>query len=136
MMDEHRSKATDKTGNANGGAAGVNSAAARNESKTPQPPRAVEKELAPAKTVADELIDRATTAASDAMASMANTLGERAQDIAGRAHDQAAATTDAVYQQGRRAGDYLSRSAVSNPLTTLLVAGAVGYALSYLIHRR
>ena len=134
-MDEHRPQTTGKP--ANGGAtAGPNRASDRNEAKTPQPQRAVEQELAHAKNVAAELIDHAKSAAGDALTSMAEHLGEQAQDVAGRVRDQAADTTKAVYEQGRRAGDYLSRNAESNPLTALLVAGAVGYALSYLIHRR
>jgi hypothetical protein len=39
-----------------------------------------------------------------------------------------------VYRQGARAGEYVSRNTAEQPLLALLVAGAVGYALAYLIH--
>lgn len=65
---------------------------------------------------------------------MAADLGGQAQDIADRALDQAGATAKTLQQEARSAGDYLSRG--FTPLTTLLAAGSVGYALAYLIHHR
>ena len=64
----------------------------------------------------------------EALASVAENLGEHARD-------QAAATAEALLGQTRRAGDRLSHYAAANPLTALLVAGAVGYELGYLFHR-
>ena len=127
-MDEHRPQMSDKPANANGGAAaGANPASDSDKAKTQH--RVVEKELAHAKHVAGELIDRAKTAVGDALTSAVEDLGEHAQEVARRTRDQAAVTTKA-------AGDYLSRNAAANPLAALLVAGAVGYALAYLMHRR
>jgi ElaB/YqjD/DUF883 family membrane-anchored ribosome-binding protein len=45
---------------------------------------------------------------------------------------QAAGT---VYEQGARAGGSVSRYTAEQPLTALLIAGAIGYGLAYLIHR-
>ena len=42
--------------------------------------------------------------------------------------------TDTLYQQGTQAGQYLTRNVNDYPLTALLVAGAIGYGLGYLIH--
>src|SRR4029077_4393395 len=50
--------------------------------------------------------------------------------------DQASAATGAVYQQGARAGEYLTRNVNRHPLTALLVAGTIGYLTAYLIHPR
>jgi ElaB/YqjD/DUF883 family membrane-anchored ribosome-binding protein len=62
--------------------------------------------------------------------------GATAQELARRAREQAAIAGDALYQQGTRAGEYLTRNVNEYPLVTLLIAGAVGYGLAYLIHAR
>jgi hypothetical protein len=41
-----------------------------------------------------------------------------------------------VHRQGVKAGEYLSQSTAEQPLLALLLAGAVGYAIAYLVHRR
>lgn len=61
---------------------------------------------------------------------LANTASSTAQDLARRAREQ----TDTLYQQGAHAGEYLTRNVNEYPLTALLVAGAIGYGLGYLIH--
>jgi ElaB/YqjD/DUF883 family membrane-anchored ribosome-binding protein len=60
--------------------------------------------------------------------------GATAQEVARRAREQASMATDALYQQGNRAGEYLSRNINEYPFAALLIAGAVGYGLAYLIH--
>jgi ElaB/YqjD/DUF883 family membrane-anchored ribosome-binding protein len=40
-----------------------------------------------------------------------------------------------VYQQGARAGGAVSRHTSEQPLTALVIAGAIGYGLARLIHR-
>jgi hypothetical protein len=60
--------------------------------------------------------------------------GATAQEVARRAREQGAMASDMLYQQGARAGEYLTRNINEYPLTALLVAGAVGYGLAYLIH--
>ena len=62
--------------------------------------------------------------------------GATAQELARRAREQAAIAGDALYQQGTRAGEYLTRNVNEYPLVALLIAGAVGYGLAYLIHAR
>jgi ElaB/YqjD/DUF883 family membrane-anchored ribosome-binding protein len=49
--------------------------------------------------------------------------------------NQAGQAAQTVYRQGARAGGYLSQYAAEQPLTALLIAGAIGYGLAYLIHR-
>ncbi|MBV8889427.1 MAG: hypothetical protein JO305_07135 [Alphaproteobacteria bacterium] len=88
-----------------------------------------------ARSTAQDLGQQARSAMSDAAGA--------AQDIARRARDQASAAAGnlyeqgsrALYEQGSRAGGYLSRNVEENPLAALLIAGAVGYGLAYLIHR-
>ena len=60
--------------------------------------------------------------------------GETAQDLANRAREQAAPAAQAVYDQGARAGEYVTRNVHQYPTTALLIAAAVGYGLAYLIH--
>src|SRR5437868_2780147 len=59
---------------------------------------------------------------------------EQAGSMARNLGEQASAATGALYQQGARAGDYVSRNVNEYPLPALLVAGAIGYGLAYLIH--
>ena len=67
---------------------------------------------------------QAVTQASDAIQGVAREVGNKV--------DQAATT---AYRQGARAGGYVSQYAAEQPLTALLIAGAIGYGLAYLIHR-
>jgi hypothetical protein len=59
---------------------------------------------------------------------------EQAGSMARNLGEQASAATGALYQQGTRAGEYVSRNVNEYPLPALLVAGAIGYGLAYLIH--
>jgi len=40
----------------------------------------------------------------------------------------------AVYGQGARAGEYVTRNVHQYPATALLIAAAVGYGAAYLLH--
>ena len=75
----------------------------------------------------------ANRAAEQARSAMAK-AGETAQDLANRAREQAAPAAQAVYDQGARAGEYVTRNVHQYPTTALLIAAAVGYGLAYLIH--
>ena len=77
--------------------------------------------------------DMANHAAEQARSAMAK-AGETAQDLASRAREQAAPAAQAVYDQGARAGEYVTSNVHQYPTTALLIAAAVGYGLAYLIH--
>ena len=62
--------------------------------------------------------------------------GTAIQDAARQASTQVNDAATNLYQQGARAGGYLSERTADQPLTALLVAGAIGYLLAMLIHRR
>ena len=70
--------------------------------------------------------DMANRAAEQARSAMAK-AGETAQDLANRAREQAAPAAQAVYDQGARAGEYVTRNVHEYPTTALLIAAAVGY---------
>src|SRR5215207_2970900 len=57
-----------------------------------------------------------------------------AQDLARQAREQAGAAGEQLYEQGARAGEYLTENVKAYPATALLVAGAIGYGIAYLIH--
>jgi ElaB/YqjD/DUF883 family membrane-anchored ribosome-binding protein len=79
---------------------------------------------------AHDMANRAREQAGSAMAR----AGETAQDLANRAREQAGPAAQAVYDQGARAGEYVTRNVHQYPTTALLIAAAVGYGLAYLIH--
>jgi ElaB/YqjD/DUF883 family membrane-anchored ribosome-binding protein len=83
-------------------------------------------------------IDKAAGLARDASSAGIEAVAQAGDAIQGVARevgnkvDQAATT---AYHQGARASGYVSRYAAEQPLTALLIAGAIGYGLAYLIHR-
>ena len=79
-----------------------------------------------ARSTARNLSEQARSAMADP--------GATAQELARRAREQAGMAGDALYQQGARAGEYLTRNVNDYPLAAVLVAGAIGYGLAYLIH--
>ena len=73
-------------------------------------------------------------------------LGNRASEAGRQAMDRAGEFVESVapqakqvasnlYDQGAQSGEYVRQYAVQQPLTAMLVAGAIGYTLGYLIHR-
>ena len=62
--------------------------------------------------------------------------GAAIQDAAREAGTQVNDAATNLYQQGARATDYVSQRTIDQPLAALLVAGALGYLLGYLVHRR
>ena len=85
-----------------------------------------------AQTSAAALARQASEAGRQAMAQ----AGELVQGAAREVGNQATQVATNLYQQGSRAGDFISRYTAEQPVTALLVAGAIGYGLAYLIHRR
>ena len=85
---------------------------------------------------AGDVVQQVKTAAQDfgeqAKSTVAN-AGDMVHDFARQARDQVGPAADKLYQQGARAGDALIRNVEQNPLLALLIAGAIGYGLSYLI---
>jgi ElaB/YqjD/DUF883 family membrane-anchored ribosome-binding protein len=87
---------------------------------------------------AQETIDKATTLArqvSETGGQAASRAGEVIQGVARDVGSQASQAASNLYQQGSRAGGYVTRYTAEQPLTALLIAGLIGYGLAYLIHR-
>ena len=72
------------------------------------------------------MMDMARNVGEQAWAAASNPVAT-AQDLARRAGEQ-------TYEQGARAGQYLTRNVNEYPLTALFIAGAIGYGLGYLFH--
>ena len=85
-----------------------------------------------AQASAATLARQASEAGRQAMASSRGVV----QGAAREAGNQATQAATNLYQQGSRAGDFITQYAAEQPVTALLVAGAIGYGLAYLIHRR
>jgi ElaB/YqjD/DUF883 family membrane-anchored ribosome-binding protein len=77
---------------------------------------------------AGEAIDKATDLARQA----SRTGAEAVSQASGMARDAASQ----AYQQGARAGGYVGEFVREQPLAALLMAGAIGYGIAYLIHQR
>jgi hypothetical protein len=55
-------------------------------------------------------------------------------DLARQAREQAGAAGEQFQEQGARAGEYLTANVKAYPVTALLLAGAIGYGIAYLIY--
>ena len=80
------------------------------------------------KSVAQDLANRASEAGRQAM----DRAGEFVESVAPQAR-QAASN---LYDQGSRSGEYVRQYAAQEPFTALLIAGAIGFALGYLVRGR
>jgi ElaB/YqjD/DUF883 family membrane-anchored ribosome-binding protein len=101
------------------------------------------------RTMVQDKMDHARPALQDLQASAGEAmkktteLARTASDIGLQAAKQgsdaiqgaAREVANQAYQQGSRAGESLSQYVAEQPLTALLVAGAIGYGLAYLVHR-
>jgi hypothetical protein len=79
------------------------------------------------KTVTD-MAGKARTATTDA----GSTIRDAAIDTGKRVGDAAAKT----YHQAVQASEYVRKNTVDQPLLALLIAGAIGYGIAYMVHRR
>jgi ElaB/YqjD/DUF883 family membrane-anchored ribosome-binding protein len=75
-----------------------------------------------------DLAGKAQAAAVEAGGRIQNAAAETAKQVS----DAAAKT----YAQGQRASEYVSRNTAEQPLVALLIAGAIGYGIAYMLHGR
>jgi hypothetical protein len=75
-----------------------------------------------------DVAGKAQTAATEAGA----TVRDAAIETANQVGDAATKT----YRQGLRASEYVSQNTAEQPLLALLIAGAIGYGIAYMIHAR
>jgi hypothetical protein len=68
------------------------------------------------------------------MMDMARNVGEQARTAAATAQDLARRAGEQTVEQSQRAGEYLTRNVNEYPLAALMVAGAIGYGVAYLVH--
>ena len=84
---------------------------------------------------AKDMADQATTMAKDAVGRLSEAR-DAAWDVAQKAGTQAREAADEAYRRGERAAQDLAARVEQQPLLALFVAGAIGYALAYLLHAR
>lgn len=77
---------------------------------------------------ASSVLDEAKTAVGDA--------GAFIKDAARQAGSQATEIGEQAYAKGERGADSVARWVEQQPFTALLVAGAIGVAIGYLLARR
>jgi hypothetical protein len=77
---------------------------------------------------ASDLAGKAQTSAVQA----GSTIRDAAIETGKQVTDAAAKT----YAQGSQAAEFVSRQTAEQPLLALLVAGAIGYLIAYMIHSR
>ena len=73
---------------------------------------------------------------------LANRTSETGRQAVNRASEfiegvapQAKQVASNLYEQGSQSGEYVRQTVAQQPVTALLIAGAIGYALGYLMHR-
>ena len=81
------------------------------------------------------IADRASSFVKQATAAGGNAASV-VQDAAQKAGTQASDLGELLYDEGRRAGQSISRTVEQQPLAAVLVAAALGYGIAYLVHRR
>lgn len=91
---------------------------------------------------ADEAKDR-LAAATETVSDLAGKAGTAAAGAASTIHGAASETVkqagDAAakaYKQGAQAAEYLSHKTTEQPLVALLIAGAIGFSIGYMLFRR
>jgi ElaB/YqjD/DUF883 family membrane-anchored ribosome-binding protein len=84
---------------------------------------------------ARELAQQAATMAGEAATALAEAR-EGAWDVAQKAGAGARGMANQAYRSGRQGAQDLAERVEERPLLALVVAGAIGYALAYLLHAR
>jgi ElaB/YqjD/DUF883 family membrane-anchored ribosome-binding protein len=82
-------------------------------------------------------IRQAATETSKQLAdAAAKTYQQGTQAAAEYVNKQSAQVADYVSKQGTQAAEYVTRNTAEQPWMALLIAGAIGYGLAYMIHAR
>jgi hypothetical protein len=81
--------------------------------------------VATAVETGNDLAGKAQTAATEAGNTIQNAAMETAKQV-----------SDATSKHGAQAAEYVSRNTTEKPLLALLIAGAIGYGIAYMVHGR
>jgi len=82
-----------------------------------------------------DLAQQAATMVEEAATTLAEAR-ESAWDVAQRTGAQARVMADQAYRNGQQGAQELAEWVEERPLVALLVAGAFGYAIAYMLHAR
>jgi ElaB/YqjD/DUF883 family membrane-anchored ribosome-binding protein len=96
-----------------------------------------------------EKAQNAAAQASSAIQDFATETGKQVADAAAKTYKQGAqvaseyvskqgvqAAADYVTKQGAQAAEYVRTNTAEQPWVALLIAGAIGYAIAYMVHGR
>jgi hypothetical protein len=81
-------------------------------------------------------IAQTVSGAVDKVSSVAGHAAETAQDVAREARRQANAVVESAYGQGGDLVEVIEGAIRGNPISSVLVAAALGYGIARLSHRR
>jgi hypothetical protein len=94
----------------------------------------------------DNVVDTLTTGIATAAGTICDLAGQaksaalqastKVQDASIDASKQIGNAAAKVYHQGAQASEAISRNTAEQPFLALLIAGAIGYGIAYLIHGR
>jgi hypothetical protein len=87
------------------------------------------------KAVVDQMQAGASSLARQASEAGRQAMSQAGETMQGLTGDRAGEVAGNLYQQGVTAGGYITQFATEQPIAALLMAGAIGYGLAYLIHR-
>jgi hypothetical protein len=92
--------------------------------------------------IADATKDRIATA-TDAVTDLAGKswtaavdAGDRVQTAAAEVAWQISDAAATAYRQGLQASRYVSRNTAEQPFVALMIAGAIGFSIAYMLYRR
>jgi hypothetical protein len=94
----------------------------------------------------DNLVDTATNGIATVTGTICDLAGqaksaavEASETVQGASIEASKKIGDAVakvYHHGMQASEAISRNTSEQPLLALLIAGAIGYGIAYMVHRR
>ena len=88
-----------------------------------------------AATSAQAALDQGKTMIEDWQSGATETV-EKAKTLAREVGKQASQAATNFYEQSATARGYVTQFTAEQPVAALMIAGALGYGLAYLIHRR
>jgi ElaB/YqjD/DUF883 family membrane-anchored ribosome-binding protein len=117
-------------------AVGAHSKDAMTDPQNPTPPHQGRSESASGGSGETDGLGASIRGASDAAKSAAERAGQEASRLATSAGEGISRSGRQAYRRGAQAGSYVGETVRSDPLISLAVVGALGFALGLLIGRR
>lgn len=92
-----------------------------------------ERTVSRARELAEDTVEQTKKVGRDIGKRGRAAAADGAHELGRLAREQASTARDAVYQQGARAGEYLTQRLNDYPFAALIAAGAIGFGIAYLL---